>query len=172
MQKLFLALALVYLSASFLSCEKADGVAGSNVSPESLSSSDPFLQSSSGFSSSSQMVSSSAQSTASISPITEYVDDSGIPDGSWGVEAVLPFDTEVDSVSFEITTGAGEWEYLASQLYDGEGLDGLMFSNYFFPSCSGEFEVTVFYMLNDEWASLTTSETIVVDGLDACVTTF
>lgn len=169
MKKLSFLLALVCLSLLFLNCEKASGVTGSpnsNLSSFAEISSSSYLTQSS---SSSLDISSSASDRAGTIEIAQYFDDNGQPDGTWGVEVILPPETEENSVAFEITQGTGEWEFSQEDLYDGLNIDGEMgFSNYFFPSCSGDFEVTVSFEVDGISNFLVVSETISVDGLGAC----
>lgn len=103
-----------------------------------------------------------------ISDITEYVDDEGNTDGSYSVEVAFPAGSEVEGVEFELTAGSGTWQFSGDELSDGEDDEGVYFSNYFYPSCSGDFTVTVSYTLDGSAGTQTTSTTIEDSSLDAC----
>jgi len=164
MKNLFLALALVCLSALFLNCEKADGTTANPVYPSSSSSVSSF----DGYSSSDQGGSSSTTLTGSITvnEIVEYEDPyTGDKDGTW--EVGVSFSNDPDTVDFLITKGAGEWQYSDMDSY--ESSSGIwQYVNWFFPSCSGDFEVTISYTLNGVASSKIATQTIIVDGLEAC----
>jgi len=103
-----------------------------------------------------------------ISDITEYVDDDGNTDGSYSVEVTFPAGAEVEAVEFDLTAGSGTWEFSDADAFDGETEEGIFYSNYFFPSCSGDFTVTVSYTLDGSAGTQVTSTTIEDSSLDAC----
>jgi len=103
-----------------------------------------------------------------IGEVFKYQDSQGYTDGTYGIEIIFPAGSNVSDVDFQLTEGFGVWEFFDGDLYDGEDDEGIYYSNYFFPSCSGDFSVIVTYSLNGASEAEVTSTTIEEPSLGTC----